>query len=347
MENKIIIKSIIVIIAGILLGNPDAQTHVFAQQYTIPGWVREVAGSWSHGQSNESNFVNSLLYMTQNDTLQIPTTYGTVLTSPKIPSWIRNVAGWWADYKISDNDYVNLLQWSIDNNVLVIVEGQQRQIMVNQPRLIATFAPQLDDSLLSVLDKYKTDFGISFRIKNLQTYDSQKRILLGYSSESIDKAILQAGSAFMQIKYIGYDNEPNNGNLSTPTDETTDPAYFTNRLADTVHTAGFKYAITPSRDMLQLEYQKVDWTKIDLIVIQMQKITGNETRYHNFLDPITSFIKEKSPNTLVLVQVNPQFDSIQNIASVVKGTKNIDGISIVVIGSTSNDIDNLLTLLSR
>ncbi len=347
LQNKII-TTLILAVAISLLGNIiEIHNTASAQQYSIPTSVRQVAGSWSHGQSSNSDFVNSLLYLKQNGTLKISSTSGNILTPPKIPTWIRNVAGWWASQEISDNDYVNMIQWAINNNVLVILENQQSQNMRSLSGLIATFAPRIDDSLLSVLNKHNTDFGISFRIKNLETYNSQQRILLGYSSDSIKTAIDQAATSLVPIQYIGYDNEPKNGNLSTPADETSDPALFTNQIADTVHNAGFKYAVTPSRDLLRAEYQQVDWTKVDLIVIQMQKLTLDETKYHNFLDPIVSFIKTKSPNTLVIIQVNPQFDSISHIASVVKGTNSIDGISIVAIGSTADDIDNLITALGR
>jgi len=114
-----------------------------------------------------------------------------------------------------------------------------------------------------------------------------------------------------------------------------------------VHNAGFKYAITPSRDLLQAEYQGVDWTKIDLITIQMQRITANETNYHSYLDPIVSFIKTKNPNVLILVQVNPQFDSVSHIASVIDKTKSIDGVSIVVTAASTDQIDSLITALGR
>jgi len=231
--------------------------------------------------------------------------------------------------------------------ILVIFPVQHsHNVTLTHQRLIATFAPHLNDTLLSVLDKHKTDFGFSFRIKNLQLYDSQQRILLGFSSDSVNNAIQQASSN-IQIQYIGYDNEPNNANLSTPPDEVADPATFTNQLADVVHKAGFKYAITPSRDLLQAEYQKVDWTKIDLIDIQMQKITGNETQYHSYLDPIISYIKTKNPNTVALVQVNPKFDSISHITRVIQGTNMIDGVSLVLTTATIGETDDLLVALGR
>src|SRR5438445_4894454 len=130
--------------------------------------------------------------------------------------------------------------------ILVAPTQQSHNMTSTSQRLIATFAPHLNGGLLSVLDKHKTDFGFSFRIKNLQLYDSQQRILLGFSSDSINNAIQQASSSGAKIQYIGYDNEPNNTSLSTPPDEVADPGTFTNRLADVVHNAGFKYAITPS-----------------------------------------------------------------------------------------------------
>ena len=326
----------------------DMSSNVDAQSsYFIPAWFRNVAGWWSQGQVSDMDFVNGLQYLVQNKIIKITAGQITNSVAEPIPTWIRNDAGKWANTQVSDSEFVKAIQWLIENNVIVNAPTQQLQNMSPSARLIATFAPQLDSNLLSVLEKHKTDFGTNFRIKNLQMYNSQQRILLGYSSDSMISAIQQAGSSSAQIHYIGYDNEPNNADLSTPQNEVADPSTFTNQLADLVHNAGFKYAITPSRDLLQAEYQKVDWTKIDLIVIQMQRITDDENQYHSFLDPIVSHIKTKNPKTLVLVQVNPQFDSVSHIGSMIHNTNQIDGVSIVITGATIPQIDELLSILGR
>ena len=193
--------------------------------YSIPTWIRNAAGSWSQGQGSDKGFVSGLQFMIQSNIIKSKSIQNPNTGSQKIPAWISNVAGWWASGQISDDEFVNGVQWLIDNNILVVPQIQQSQNMTS--RLISTFAPRLDYSLLAVLDSHKTDFGSSFRTNNLQIYDSQQRILLGFSSDSVNSAIQQAGSSIVQIQYIGYDNEPNNGNLSTPPDEVANPAMFT------------------------------------------------------------------------------------------------------------------------
>jgi len=47
------------------------------------------------------------------------------------------------------------------------------------------------------------------------------------------------------------------------------------------------------------------------------------------------------------VQVNPQFDSVSHIASVIDKTKSIDGVSIVVTAASTDQIDSLITALGR
>ena len=154
----------------------------------------------------------------------------------------------------------------------------------------------------------------------------------------------------MPIKYIGYDNDANNGNLSTPSNELVNPAGSTNIAANVVHKAGYKFAMAPSRAILVIEYQEIDWTQVDMLILQLQGITSQPSVFENTTTQISTYVKRHNPNALVFVHVNPVLDTISNIVNDVNSTRNsIDGVSIMCNtsqGCTATMLDELITQLN-
>jgi len=216
---------------------------------------------------------------------------------------------------------------------------------------IAMFTPS-PDSLMSVINNHLTsnDVIFSFSTGVVNKYPIETRTLLGQSFPAITQAITTAGSNSKPITFVGYDNEANNGNLSTPPSELVDPAASTNTAADMVHHAGFKFAATPTRAILLNEYQGVQWSKVDMLVMQVQRISAKDSSFVSIVTKVSSYVKGENPNTLIYTQVNPTFDTVANIVSDVNSVRSsIDGVSIVCIpsqGCTSTMLDQLLTQLN-
>lgn len=219
------------------------------------------------------------------------------------------------------------------------------------PMYIATFTPN-PDPLMPVFNKFLTadDTAMNFRTSVVNAYPIENRLLLAQSFTAINQQIAAANSNPKSIEYIGYDNEPNNGALSTPYSETVDPAASTNKAADMVHSAGYKFGATPTRSMLLKEYQGVQWTKVDMLVMQLQKITTQPSKFTSIVNQVTSYVRGHSSNTLIYIQVNPVYASASQIASDINGVRgSIDGVSIVCEtsqGCTAAMLQSLLVALN-
>lgn len=87
---------------------------------SVPDWVRNNAGWWSEGLIEDSDFVQGIQYLIQQDIMKIPPTQSGSDSTQDIPAWIKNNAGWWASGQISDNDFVQGIQWLITNGIMTV-----------------------------------------------------------------------------------------------------------------------------------------------------------------------------------------------------------------------------------
>ncbi len=87
----------------------------------IPVWVKNTAGWWANDQITDSDFVDGLQFLIQNDIIKltsIPEFSDDGET--KIPSWIKNRALWWSEDKLSDSDFVNGIAFLIEKGIMKI-----------------------------------------------------------------------------------------------------------------------------------------------------------------------------------------------------------------------------------
>ena len=97
------------------------ETHENNKVTEIPDWIKNNAGWWSEGLIGDSDFVQGIQFLIQNDIMIIPpTSQNTETASDEIPDWIKNNAGWWSDGLITDNDFVQGLQYLIENGIIKI-----------------------------------------------------------------------------------------------------------------------------------------------------------------------------------------------------------------------------------
>ena len=214
---------------------------------------------------------------------------------------------------------------------------------------VSLFIPRLNSSYLDVINKHlgSNDYGLNFRISNLGMYPEEHRILLVSSIANISSAINVARASSVPIEYIGYDNEANNDDLSTPSNEIADPAKYTNMAADLVHAAGFKFAALPTHFILLQELSGVDWTKVDFVLIQVQKV-ADQPKLMTIVKDVSTHVRQTSPHTQIFAQFNPSYQGVDQIASAVKLVRPyITGVGIVIIFATPATLDELLTALGR
>jgi len=93
----------------------------YAQNYTVPAWVKKNAKWWHEGSVDDKDFVQGIQYLIQKGIMKIPETKSSdSKSSQKIPPWVKNNAGWWADGKISDVDFVSGIQYLISHGIMKI-----------------------------------------------------------------------------------------------------------------------------------------------------------------------------------------------------------------------------------
>jgi len=201
--------------------------------------------------------------------------------------------------------------------------------------------------LISIFGKHTNakDFVSSFRPKVLDLYPNTNHCLSAYSIDSI-KAAIETAKTYGNIKYIAYDNERGNENLSTPAGELVDPAASTNIAASLVKLAGLGFSAQPTHAILMEEYKGVDWTKVDFMLMQMQKFTKGDSSFISDVTTVSNWIKSKSPNTIIFVQVNTAFDTAPHILSLINSVSDkIDGVSIVLPNAAT--VEPLLVGIGR
>ena len=90
---------------------------VLAQEILqLPDWLKEVAGFWIKDEIGDSDFVQVITYLIENDVIVIsylqPHEGGEEL---EIPDWIKSNTEFWIKGQISDEEFANGIEWLINN----------------------------------------------------------------------------------------------------------------------------------------------------------------------------------------------------------------------------------------
>jgi len=120
----------------------------------IPDWVKPVAKWWSEGQIEDSEFVSALLFMIENEIIQIPQVETTSETVEKIPDWIRNSAAWWAEDAINDHDFVLGIQYMMEKEIIVVnIKKSQNEVQKEKDHAFYLFEKYLHSISKNVADE--------------------------------------------------------------------------------------------------------------------------------------------------------------------------------------------------
>ncbi len=322
--------------------------------YKIPSWVKDNAKSWAGGSLGDGDFLKGINYLV-NQTIIAPPSQTAASTPHGVPAWIKNVVKWWSENLIGDVDFLKGMQFLVSSNIIQLQTNAptpptpphpQAQVSGKQ-LLIHIFSPNNPPDLLAVFARHLTpnDYTSNFQASNLDLYPNINHCLSGYSLDTV-KAAITTSQTHSGIGCIAYDNEANNANLSSPPTELSDPAGSTNQAATLVKQAGLKFAAEPTFQLLMQEYQGVDWSKVDVLVMQTQKVTANDGTFVSDVTSVSNWVKSKNPDTLVFVQVNQAFDTTPHLISVVKAvSERINGVSVVLPDAAT--IEPLLVGIGR
>jgi hypothetical protein len=199
------------------------------------------------------------------------------------------------------------------------------------------------------------DTTVSFNPNVLSRYPSLQKILLFFevttcnppNGRDLNSTLSTAKSSSFTLNYIGYDPEASNADLSTCSSEVQNMGSYTSQAADAVHNAGYLFETDPTWGELKSYYQSIDWTKVDMLIIQGQQYTTDPS-FNTVITSEVNLIHSKNPNTKIYVQVNPDLDTTAHIATVISSVKSLlYGVSIVCQshGCTTSVLDNLISQL--
>ena len=114
-------KIILPVIASILILTGWSLTeNAFAQQNSIPSWIKSIAGWWANNQIDDETFVQGIKYLINEGIINIPQTESGESSSTEIPSWIKKNAEWWSSDQIDDTTFLLGIKFLIENGIIDI-----------------------------------------------------------------------------------------------------------------------------------------------------------------------------------------------------------------------------------
>ncbi len=167
-----------------------------SQITSIPEWVRPIAKWWSEGNIDDSEFNSALIYLIENNIIQIPLVEQQNQPNENIPEWVKNNAGWWADKEIDDNVFVLGIQHLIENGLIIV--SIQNETQKSQEEL---------DREFYLFEKYLRD--ISNNISKEKRYiefhnpsqDVIKKFLRDYIKWNFEEEVKRASGNFPDPTY--------------------------------------------------------------------------------------------------------------------------------------------------
>jgi hypothetical protein len=84
----------------------------------IPQWIKNNSAWWSNGTITDSDFLNGIEFLIQNNIIIIEQIIPTSSSTEEIPLWVRNNAKWWSSGLISDNDFVLGIKYLIEAGII-------------------------------------------------------------------------------------------------------------------------------------------------------------------------------------------------------------------------------------
>ena len=253
--------------------------------------------------------------------------------------------GWAIDQSLPESSEDGVTVGDSDTSRDSVLTEFPMMSMMSGETYYAIFAAGISDIRDSVDTRLGSDALVgSFRINSLLKFPNNEIILLAFSNQTTQTAIIDAKAN--GFGYVGYDNEKANGALSTPQEELDDPALFTNYLGVLVKNAGLKYVVAPTRPLLQQEYLGVDWNNVDLLVMQLQG-SRSITEYVEIGSRVGKHVNSQNPNTIILAQINPthpkQMNGIAGIQDELTQLRDvIDGVSIICGQCTDAQFNELI-----
>ena len=89
---------------------------------SVPDWVKNTARWWADDQISETEFVNAIEFLVNDNIIQVASTTSAT-SSESVPDWVKNTAGWWATDAISETEFVNAIEFLVNVGIININEN--------------------------------------------------------------------------------------------------------------------------------------------------------------------------------------------------------------------------------
>ena len=304
----------------LLLGILPINTS-FAQESSIPSWIKNNADWWSQKLISDDDFLLGIEYLVEKNVIKVKSTTSETSTSEEIPDWIRNNAEWWSQGLISDDDFVNGIEFLIKKNLINVKVVNQYLANTKLPLMLPILNIEDPDSELKILKKFLKPgdiFVFPFKLyeKATQIQKEIPGLELGTGGISIDSLLPGVSRLPGNVKYLTYDYEPD----FTPewTDDQTKSIEFFSKLHAETKKHNKKLVIVP----VYHYGQDWDWGEVakhtDVLVVQVQNYQrgGNfppqyipDESLSHITEKMIKQIEEKSPDTKLYLQIGFAFGS--------------------------------------
>ncbi len=161
----------------------------------VPDWVKNTAGWWATDVISETEFVNAIEFLVNEEIIQVSDTTSSKDGSGSVPSWIKNNAGWWADGQIDDQTFVNGIEFLIKEGIIQIkTEQSELQILLQKRENLIDFIWKEDGFPTHFPDSIEQDISD-------KNFDDLKNL------EKIDKLTVEMKHGANSVAYLLYPKE--------------------------------------------------------------------------------------------------------------------------------------------
>jgi len=142
MYKLLSILAVLVIISTV----PFVSSDITRGEFTVPNWVKNIAGWWASDQLPDSAFLQGIQYLVNEGIMvvEIPTEIDSE-AAEEVPGWVKNTAGWWAEDKIHDITFVAGIKYLIGKGIMVVEqEVEEAEELVEEVVEIKDFFMELN-----------------------------------------------------------------------------------------------------------------------------------------------------------------------------------------------------------
>nr|AIF17243.1 putative low-complexity protein [uncultured marine thaumarchaeote KM3_76_G12] len=161
-----IISLLVLFVLGLMIPNAFAEN--------VPDWVKNTAGWWATDTISETEFLNAIEFLVNEEIIQVSDITSGKDGSESIPGWIKNNAEWWAEGQIDDQTFVNGIEFLIKEGIIQIkTEQSELEILLQKRKNLIDFIWKGDGFPTRLPDSIMYDISDKnfYNLKNLEKID--------------------------------------------------------------------------------------------------------------------------------------------------------------------------------